>query len=141
MWRKATVALCAMMGLALLALQEATAQGVGDRYRAGGLRAAGIATAGPGYRYRAGNRPWRRYAVAPVAGAVVAGAGFAYAAYPVASGYFYNGVGYGNYYANGYGYYPSYTYDGDTGFGGCAIVHRRIPTAEGWVMQPVQLCN
>ena len=144
MWRKVVIAVT--MALGLLAPQGAFAD---DGYRAGGGdRTAGIGASRAEYRHRAAAvggrayrpaayRPWRRFPVAPVAVATVAGAGIAYSAYR---------YGYGNYYANGYGYYPPYGYvgavdAGDAGFGGCAIIHRPVPTAEGWVMQPIQVCN
>lgn len=141
MWRKVVIAVLATMALGLLAPQGAFAD---DGYRAGGDRAAAIGASRAEYRHRAAAvggrayrpayRPWRRFPVAPVAVATAAGAGIAYSAYR---------YGYGNYYANGYGYYPPYGYvgAGDAGFGGCAIIHRPVPTAEGWVMQPIQVCN
>jgi hypothetical protein len=40
-----------------------------------------------------------------------------------------------------YGYYDNYAYDDDYDNGSCYVVQRRVHTAHGWRVQPVQICS
>ncbi len=40
-----------------------------------------------------------------------------------------------------YGYYPDYAYDDYYDNGGCYIVNRRVHTAYGWRIRPIQVCS
>jgi hypothetical protein len=120
----------------------------GGGFRTAAIGGGGFRAAGPmGFRggtfaansFRGGHfRPGFRHRGFPFAAGAVIGAGLAYGAYD----YYDDG-----YYGYGDAYYASYPYDdygygaGYYGDGGCYVVRQRIPTAYGWVLQPVQVCN
>jgi hypothetical protein len=166
MLRKTTIALLAAASLAMVAPGIASARGFGGGggggghfggfsgggmshgFSGGGMGGARFGGAGMG-----GSSGFRSAAVMPNAGR----AGFA----GVHPGYNHGGRGWrGRGYGYGYGalaaglalggIYDSYAYYGDPYYygdqyygddGGCYIVRRRVHTAYGWRIRPLQVCN
>jgi hypothetical protein len=121
---------------------------------AGGFGGGGFAARGFSGGGNFGNSFARAAPVGAVAGvAAVQGGRFVNGAYN--HGYFNHGFhhgrrffvggGYVGPYYDDYGYYPDYAYDDsyyDNGYnGGCYIVQRRVHTAYGWRVRPIQVCG
>jgi hypothetical protein len=158
MLRKSMIALCAVASIAMLTPDLALARGGGGGGGGGhggggggGGRGAGGFGGGGGFGARGlssgGNFGASFARAAPVGAAAVQGGRFANGGFN--HGRFDHGFrgrhffagGFGGYY-DGYWDYPDYAYD-DSYYdnGGCYVVQRRVHTAYGWRVRPVQVCG
>jgi hypothetical protein len=155
MLRKSMIVLCAAASVAMLAPNLAMARGGGGGHggggggfgggRGGGFGGGGFAARGFGGGGNFGSSFARVAPAGAVAGvAAVQGGRFANGSFN--HGRFDHGRrffagGFGGYY-DGYWDYPGYAYD-DSYYdnGGCYVVQRRVHTAYGWRVRPVQVCG
>jgi hypothetical protein len=160
MLRKSMIALCAVASIAVLTPELALARGGGGGGGGhggggGGRGAAGFGGGGLSARgFSGGGNFGASFARAAPVGAAAGVAAVQGGRFANGQGRFDHGFhgrrfvagGFGGYY-DGYWDYPDYAYDdsyydnGGYDNGGCHVVQRRVHTAYGWRVRPVQVCG